>query len=101
MRELYRRPTLPMLSVSLTDDEYMSERNVAVLHGFYANARMEMRRHVPGQLGIRRIGHFGFFRVGAGDRLWPGLLDWIAGAVGDGTGQSPACGSSPSCFKNE
>jgi predicted alpha/beta hydrolase len=101
MRELYRRPTLPMLSVSLTDDEYMSERNVAVLHGFYSNARLEMRRYAPEQLEIRRIGHFGFFRVGAGDRLWPGLLDWIAGAVSDGTGQPPDFGSNPSCDRNE
>ncbi|MDP9198672.1 MAG: alpha/beta fold hydrolase [Pseudomonadota bacterium] len=83
MRDLYRRPTLPMLSVSLTDDEYMSERNVAVLHGFYVNAGLEMRRYAPEQLGIARIGHFGFFRVGAGARLWPGLLDWITGVVPD------------------
>jgi predicted alpha/beta hydrolase len=86
MRELYRALTLPMLSVSLTDDEYMSEKNVAVLHGFYANARLEMRRYAPQQLGLRRIGHFGFFRAGIGDRLWPGVLEWIAGAVGTRTG---------------
>jgi predicted alpha/beta hydrolase len=101
MRELYRALSLPMLSVSLTDDEYMSEKNVAVLHGFYANARLTMRRYSPEQLGIRRIGHFGFFRVEAGQQLWPALVDWIAGAVSGGSGQPPALGSSPSCDRNE
>jgi predicted alpha/beta hydrolase len=45
-----------------------------------------MRRYAPQQLGLRRIGHFGFFRAGIGDRLWPGVLEWIAGAVGNRTG---------------
>jgi predicted alpha/beta hydrolase len=81
MRELYRRLTLPMLSISLTDDQYMSERNVAVLHGFYASARLELRRYAPAQLDIPRIGHFGFFRAGVGDRLWPATLDWITAAI--------------------
>lgn len=101
MRELYRRPTLPVLSVSLTDDEYMSERNVAVLHGFYVNARLEMRRYEPAQLGARRIGHFGFFRTSAGDRLWRVTLDWIQNAVASWPAQPPGFGNRPSCDRNE
>jgi predicted alpha/beta hydrolase len=81
MRDQYRRVGLPMLSMSFTDDEYMSESNVSVLHAFYVNARMEMRRLAPQQLGIRRIGHFGFFRPGVGDRLWPGMVDWMTASV--------------------
>jgi predicted alpha/beta hydrolase len=82
MRELYRRPTLPMLSLSFTDDEYMSERNVSVLHGFYANARRDMRRIAPRDAGLRRIGHFGYFRADSGDRLWPMSLDWLRATIG-------------------
>jgi predicted alpha/beta hydrolase len=77
MRERYRRVTLAMLSLSFTDDEYMSERNVAVLHGFYARARRDMRRIAPRDIGLVRIGHFGFFRPDAGARLWPLMLDWV------------------------
>lgn len=82
MRELYRRPTLPLLSISATDDEYMSARNVAVLHGFYENARRDMWRIAPGDVGLRRIGHFGFFRPESGLRLWPSALGWIEAALG-------------------
>ena len=81
MRERYRRVALPLLSLSFTDDEYMSESNVAVLHGFYANARRVMRRLKPADAGLARIGHFGFFRRGPGERLWPGMLAWIEDAL--------------------
>ncbi len=79
MRERYRRVTLPLLSVSMTDDEYMSASNVAVLHGFYENARREMCRLTPAELGLARVGHFGFFRAGPGLRLWPAVQAWIEG----------------------
>lgn len=81
MRELYRKVTQPLLSISLTDDEYMSASNVAVLHGFYVNARREMRRIAPADLGFLRIGHFGFFRADVGERLWPAMLDWVEAAI--------------------
>lgn len=81
MRELYRSVRLPLLSISLTDDEYMSESNVAVLHGFYVNARRDMRRIAPAGLGVKRIGHFGFFREDPGVRLWPTMLEWMGAAV--------------------
>ena len=77
MRDAYRKPTLPMLAISFTDDEYMSERNVASLHGFYENARITMRRITPAAVGLDRVGHFGFFRAESGDRLWPAMLDWL------------------------
>lgn len=81
MRELYRRPTLPLLSISFTDDEYMSESNVAVLHDFYVNARRDMQRLAPAQLGVRRIGHFGFFRADIGAGHWQNTLDWILRSI--------------------
>jgi predicted alpha/beta hydrolase len=81
MRELYRMIRLPLLSISMTDDEYMSERNVAVLHGFYENARRDMRRIAPAELGVRRIGHLGFFREEIGGRYWPAMLDWLEASI--------------------
>jgi predicted alpha/beta hydrolase len=29
-----------------------------------------MKRIAPGEIGARRIGHFGFFRAGFEDSLW-------------------------------
>ena len=81
MRELYRRPTLPLLSISFTDDEYMSKSNVDVLHGFYVHAGREMRRIAPAEMGVARIGHFGYFRADLGARLWPAMMDWISRSI--------------------
>lgn len=86
MREAYRKPTMPMLAISFTDDEYMSERNIASLHGFYENANRTMRRITPADVGLKRIGHFGFFRAGIGAPLWSSMLDWVQ-AQGAGFGR--------------
>jgi len=93
MRDRYRRLTLPLLSLSFTDDEFMSERNVAVLHGFYANASKEMRRIAPADAGRARIGHFGYFRPGSEAALWPSTLAWIERAARRST-SAPSAASS-------
>ncbi len=77
IRESYRRLDLPLLSISFTDDEYMSERNVAVLHAFYESAERDMRHYSPADFGLARIGHFGFFREATGPKLWPLALNWM------------------------
>lgn len=79
--DAYRRLGMPLLSLSFTDDEYMSARNVARLHGFYQNAARDMRRLAPAEAGLRRIGHFGYFRPDIGARLWPALDDWLRAAA--------------------
>ncbi|HEY0254872.1 MAG TPA: alpha/beta fold hydrolase [Kofleriaceae bacterium] len=61
----------PLVSISFTDDEMMSAKNTRSLHACYANARPELLRFTPTELGAERIGHFGFFRQ---PLLWPRLL---------------------------
>lgn len=73
VRAAYAAVTTPMLALAFTDDEYMSARNVASLHGFYANAPQRHERLSPAAVGARRIGHFGFFRANA-ESLWNRLL---------------------------
>jgi predicted alpha/beta hydrolase len=60
----------PIVSLSFTDDEFMSARNTESLHAFYTGARKAMLRIDPRDAGVARIGHFGFFRREHGDRLW-------------------------------
>jgi predicted alpha/beta hydrolase len=67
----------PICSLSFADDQYMSETNIRKLHGRYANAEVEFRRIAPADLGLRRIGHFGFFRKQFDATLWPQALDWL------------------------
>lgn len=67
--------TTPITSLSFTDDEMMSEKNVASIHGFYTGAPTTMRRFAPAELDVPRVGHFGFFRREMKDTLWPSLLE--------------------------
>lgn len=84
-RAAYRQVTLPLLSLSFTDDEFMSERNISSLLGFYENASREMRRLAPSEVGLDRIGHLGFFRQDIGSRLWPLLAEWAQSKSAAGT----------------
>ena len=70
VRERYAAVRSPLVAISFTDDEYMSERNTASLHGFYRNAPQVARRISPADAGVPRIGHFGFFRGALAEPLW-------------------------------
>ncbi len=78
-RALYASVRTPIVSLSFTDDEFMSARNIESLHGFYANAPRKMKRLAPADIGVERIGHFGFFRPEFAETLWrPHLLPELA-----------------------
>ena len=81
LRVTYAGLRQPILSVSFTDDEYMSARNIESLHSFYAGAPRAMRRIAPQEIGAGSIGHFGFFRRRHAESLWPVVGDWLAGTV--------------------
>ena len=78
VRSTYAALAQPILSLSFTDDEYMSARNIASLHSFYAGSAPELRRIAPADVGVDRIGHFGFFRRHHGETLWPLAGKWLA-----------------------
>lgn len=81
-RELYAAVRTPIVSLSFTDDEFMSARNTESIHGFYANAPRRMKRLAPADAGVARIGHFGFFREGLA-RLWAAhVLPELGAAAG-------------------
>lgn len=80
VRDLYASLRLPLFSLSFTDDEYLSERNIASLHEFYAAADRTMLRIAPGDAGAP-IGHFGFFRRRFEASLWPRFGEGLDGQV--------------------
>ena len=55
----------------------MSEQGIRSLHGRYANAPIEYRRIAPRDVGVQRIGHFGFFRPRFEQTLWPLVPQWL------------------------
>lgn len=64
----------PITSFSFSDDELMSARNIESLHGFYENAPRIMKRIAPGDVGVGRIVHFGFFNARFEQSLWHAYL---------------------------
>lgn len=74
VRTLFSGVVTPITAISFTDDEMMSARNTESIHGFYRNAPRVMRRLAPEEVGVRRIGHFGFFRAAIAQSLWHTVL---------------------------
>jgi predicted alpha/beta hydrolase len=81
VRSAYAAVTQPICSLSFTDDEFMSRRNIESLHSFYAGAPRALTRIDPRQVAARRIGHFGFFRARFAPTLWPQAADWLAAQI--------------------
>jgi predicted alpha/beta hydrolase len=93
VRAEYARVKTPILSLSFTDDEFMSLANTRSLHSFYSAAPREMKRFAPGDIGVRRIGHFGFFRSRFADTLWRHAGRWLERQAAGPDAPSAAAGT--------
>ena len=78
VRAMYADVKTPITSLSFTDDEMMSAINVAKIHGLYERAPKQMRRFEPKELGVGRVGHFGFFRPAMREQWEAHLLGELA-----------------------
>lgn len=76
-RQAFGMVHCPILSISLTDDEMMSARNIERMHACYTGAAVQTQRISPTDVAAARIGHFGFFREQFETTLWPRTLAWI------------------------
>ncbi len=47
---------------------------VSSIHGFYTGAPRTTRRLSPDEVGVAKIGHFGFFRAEMRAPLWDGRV---------------------------
>jgi len=70
LRRQFAQARFPVVALSMTDDELMTERGTRVLIDCYENAPRELHRIAPQDGGARRIGHFGFFRPQFEATLW-------------------------------
>jgi predicted alpha/beta hydrolase len=71
---LFTAVTMPMVSIFFTDDEILAERSYLDFADFYSSTRPVVQRVAPADMGLRRIGHHGFFSRKHKDSLWPALL---------------------------
>lgn len=85
VRQRFAAVRYPVHALSITDDEMMSLRSTQSLVSWYSQAPQRLERLQPGDAGVTRIGHFGFFRRAMADSLWPRaeavLRAWLQGAA--------------------
>ena len=67
----------PLLSWGFDDDPIATPAAVEALLESYANAPVERRWTLPGEVGARAIGHHGFFAERHREALWRPAVDWI------------------------
>ena len=70
VREQFEQVRFPVVALSITDDELMTERGTRVLVDCYPNAPRRIERVAPADVSAKRIGHFGFFRDQFQSSLW-------------------------------
>ncbi len=70
VRAQYAQLRCPVVALSITDDELMTERGTRSLVDWYANAPRRVERIAPADVNAGRIGHFGFFRDQFRASLW-------------------------------
>ena len=74
VREKYRSVVTPITSLSFTDDELMSHKSINSLHSYYTASLKTMSRIAPEDIGVKHIGHFGFFKAKFEKNLWGNYL---------------------------
>ena len=76
-RRAYASADFPVLGLMFEDDELLLEDGALMLQAAYRKQRVEYRLIIPAQFGLKRIGHFGFFKSQCEAELWPLVTRWI------------------------
>jgi predicted alpha/beta hydrolase len=76
--EAYARFAAPLRAYAFTDDPFAPIGAVHALMRLYPGSPSEVRSLAPAELGVRKIGHFGFFREQFRDTLWREAGEWLA-----------------------
>lgn len=69
----YAAVRTPIISLSFSDDELLTARNIQAMHDFYKNAPQQRIEVRPEQFQLEQLGHFGIFRPHA-EQLWRELF---------------------------
>ena len=68
----------PLLAFGFADDPFAPPRAVDALVAEYGSEERTRRQIAPHDVGVERIGHFGFFHAGRTPVLWDEIAAWIA-----------------------
>ena len=64
-------------AVCFTDDPWATRTAVELLCAGFTSIKPEVVSVTPAEAGVKKIGHFGFFRPDHRDTLWRGAAEWI------------------------
>jgi len=78
VEDAYARFAAPLRAYAFSDDPFGPLGAVKKLLELYPASPAEVRHLKPADLGVSRIGHFGFFREQFRDSLWCEARDWLA-----------------------
>jgi len=70
VKKAYKEFDKPITSISFSDDQLMSLKNIESLHGFFEGSQLKMQRINPEQVKVKNIGHFGLFKKELENTLW-------------------------------
>lgn len=70
----YEKITAPIKAFQILDDYIANDITVPKLLAFYKNAPVTYEKIYPNDLGVNKIGHFGYFSRKFRDSLWTNLL---------------------------
>lgn len=78
-RERYANLRVPLLFWSFSDDHDLAPKRAAEeLVKHYVNCHVTHEHIRPEDFGMKAIGHFGFFKKGGEERLWPALVERLS-----------------------
>jgi predicted alpha/beta hydrolase len=77
LRQHFNSFSGPIRSYSFEDDIHAPRAGVENLVNCYAQAPKEWNHRTPQELGVKAIGHFGFFREQFRTSLWSETTDWL------------------------
>ncbi len=67
----------PLMALCIADDPWATPAAVQLLCAGFTNVSADIVTVEPRDTGVRRIGHFGFFRPDHRDTLWKKAADWL------------------------
>ncbi len=76
-RAAYASAEFAVLALTFADDELLMASGSSMLHDAYTMGRVDYRLISPADVGLKRIGHFGFFKSQSEPTLWPLVTQWL------------------------
>jgi predicted alpha/beta hydrolase len=75
--EKFTLVNIPIAAAAATDDRWAPPSSRDAFFQGLSAARVDAIDLSPARLGVKQIGHMGYFRGHVGEKLWPEILGWL------------------------